>query len=98
MAVDKNSVCEISEKIVVREIGEELILVPLFAGVGDLENQIFALEGTAKQIWRKIDGVKNVSQIVEELEQEYEGEHREILEDVMGLISEIEKRQFVFLK
>lgn len=88
----------VTDNIVVREIQDELIIVPMVAGVGDMENEIFALDGTGQEIWRRIDGEKSVGRIIAELEELYNSEPGVIQRDVLGLIGEIEKRKFIVAK
>ena len=40
-----------SEDIVAREIEGELIIVPLAAGIGDMEDELFSLNETGREIW-----------------------------------------------
>ena len=40
-----------SDKIVSREIEGELIIVPLVAGIADMEDELFTLNETGREIW-----------------------------------------------
>lgn len=81
-----------SENIVAREIEGELVIVPLVSGVGDMEDELFTLNETGKAFWRRLDGKKNLSSIVNELSEEYEGTREDIERDVLGLSNELLKR------
>ena len=84
-----------SNDIVARDIEGELIIVPLVAGIADLEDDLFTLNRTGKDIWNRLDGRRNLETIVEELSKEYEGRREDIQEDVLGLVSELLKRRII---
>ena len=62
-----------SEDIVAREIEGEIILVPLAAGIGDMEDELFSLNETGRAVWQKLDGRKSLGEIARELASEFEG-------------------------
>ena len=82
----------ISENVVAREIEGEIIIVPLTAGIGDAEDDLFSLNECGKAIWKHLDGTNSVREIVTRLEAEYEGESGEILNDVTGFLEELLSR------
>jgi hypothetical protein len=84
-----------SEEVVAREIEGEIIIVPLSAGIGDMEDELFSLNETAKVIWKELDGKKSLRDIACLLSAEYEAQPDEIEEDVVGLISELYARKIV---
>ena len=45
-----------SEDVVAREIEGELIIVPLVAGIGDMEDELYTLNETGRAIWDRLDG------------------------------------------
>ena len=47
-----NSVYIPSEDIVAREIEGEIIIVPLSAGIGDAEDDLFSLNETGRAFWK----------------------------------------------
>jgi hypothetical protein len=84
-----------SEEIVAREIEGELIIVPLTAGIGDIEDELFTFNAPGRAIWKRLDGRISLRAIVGELETEFEGTPGEIEEDVLGLVEELVKRRIV---
>lgn len=48
------SLCKLKSKFVAREVGEELIIVPLSANVAQM-NELFTLNETAKILWDHLD-------------------------------------------
>jgi hypothetical protein len=93
--IHNDTVFTISEDVVAREIEGELIIVPLVAGIGDLEDELFTLNETGKAIWKQIDGKNNVETIIANLMQFYKAEREEIEQDVLGLVAELAKRKMV---
>ncbi len=84
-----------SEDVVAREIEGELIIVPLVAGIGDVEDELFALNETGRAIWKRLDGKRNLTDVVEELSAEFETPAGEIEKDVMGFVGELLKRRML---
>ena len=48
------SLCKLKSKFVAREVGDELIIVPLSANVAQM-NELFTLNETAKILWDHLD-------------------------------------------
>jgi hypothetical protein len=84
-----------SEDLVCRDIEGELIIVPLVAGMGDMEDELFTLNETGRAIWAKLDGKKSLKAVAEELSAEYEAPSGEIKKDVIGLAEELLKRKMI---
>jgi hypothetical protein len=84
-----------SDDVVAREIEGEIIIVPLVAGIGDMEDELYTLNETGRAIWTRLDGLKNLENIVEELSEEFESRDREIEEDVTGFVEELLKRKIL---
>jgi hypothetical protein len=87
-----------SEDIVAREIEGELIIVPLAAGVGDMEDEIYSLNDTGKDIWRRLDGKATLAEIATALAAEYGSPADQIETDVVGLIGELVQRKMLVVK
>jgi hypothetical protein len=84
-----------SEDIVARSIEGELIIVPLVAGIGDLEDELFTLNETGKVIWDRLDGKKNLKEVLAELSAEFEAPVGEIEQDLIGLVEELVRRKIL---
>ena len=93
--MDLNASYAPSKDIVARDIEDELIIVPLISGIGDLEDELFTLNETGRAIWDKLDGQKILKDVVEELSAEFESPEGEIEKDVVGLVEELLKRKMV---
>ncbi len=82
-----------SEDVVFRIVEDEPIIVPLGAGVGDMEDALFTLNETGHAIWDKLDGMKTLEQLIEALTIDFEDVSRKEIEtDVLGFVEELLKR------
>ena len=84
-----------SDEIVARQIEGEVIIVPLVAGIGDMEDDLYALNETGKTIWERLDGQKRLGDIARELSEEFENPAEEIEKDVTGFVEELLKRRIL---
>lgn len=84
-----------SPDIVAREIEGEIIIVPIVAGIGDMEDELFTLNETGKAIWKKLDGTMKLGDLVEDLCMEFKAAENEIKKDVVGLVEELLKRRIL---
>jgi len=74
----------------------EIIIVPLVAGIGDMEDELFTLNVTGKAIWDQLDGQRSLAGVVAALTPEYErAEDGAIERDVLGLVALAERRLLV---
>jgi hypothetical protein len=87
-----------SEDVVVREIEGELIIVPLVSGIGDLEDELFTLNETGRAIWQRLDGLRPLRAVVNELAAEFDAPAGRIEEDVVGLLEELARRKMIVRK
>ena len=96
--VTLDTICIPSEDVVAREIEGEIIIVPLAAGIGDLEDELYTLNDTGKAIWGRLDGRRSLGQIVNELAGEYTAPAGDIERDVTGLVSELVRRKMLVIQ
>jgi hypothetical protein len=94
-SIGPDTVCVVSEEVVAREIEGELIIVPLAAGVGDMEDELYTLNATGRAVWSRLDGVKTLGEIAADLTKEYDSTAGEIEADVVGLVEELARRRMV---
>lgn len=88
-------VYKVSEDVVARKIEDEIIIVPLASGIGDMEDELFTLNATGEAIWDRLDGNKSLKDIVADLSAEYENSEKSIEEDVVGFVQELSIRGIV---
>lgn len=93
--INVNAIYFPSEDVVARKIEGELIIVPLVAGIGDMEDELFTLNETGTAIWDKLDGKQTLNDIITSLSQEYDSPAGEIEHDVLGLVKELVKRRML---
>ncbi|MBN1998785.1 PqqD family protein [candidate division KSB1 bacterium] len=87
-----------SPDVVSREIEGTIVIIPITAGIGDLENELFSLNDTGKVLWHKLDGTRTLKEIVIELEDQFQSLPEIIEKDVVGLLTELLKRQLILDK
>jgi len=87
-----------SGDVVAREIEGELIIVPLAAGIGDTDDELYTMNETGKALWARLDGKRTLGEIARGLAEEYEAPPGEIEEDVRGLMTELMRRKMVVVQ
>jgi hypothetical protein len=85
----------VSSDVVAREIEGELLIVPLAAGIGEVEDEFYTLNETGKAVWSKLDGKTRLDEIIRQLAEEFEAEEAVIRGDVAGLIEELLSRKMI---
>ena len=60
-----------------------------------MEDALYSLNETGKAIWDRLDGVKSLRDVADELEQVYDGPRQEIERDVLGLVGELLARSML---
>jgi hypothetical protein len=83
-----------SEAVVAREIEGEIVIVPLAAGIGDLEDELYSLNETGRDVWRLLDG-RTLEEVVDALLAVYDEPREELDRDVRGLLGELLSRGIV---
>ena len=84
-----------SQDVVAREIEGEIIIVPLTSGIGDLEDEIYTLNETGKDIWNLLDGKQTLQEVFDTLSDQFEAPKGEIERDLLGLAEELLKRRII---
>ena len=70
--------------------------MPLVAGIGDMEDELFTLNDTGKAIWDQLDGKRSLAGVVAAIEAEFEqAEDGAIERDVLGLVAELVERRML---
>ena len=96
MSISLEDVYKPSGDVVAREIEGEIIIVPLVAGIGDMEDELFTLNDTGKAIWDQLDGKRSLAGVVAAIEAEFEeAEDGAIERDVLGLVAELVERRML---
>ena len=95
--IQLSQVYAISEDVVVREIDDEIIIIPIVSGIGDMEDELYSMNPTGKAILQHIDGERTLEQIAQDLSAAYDAPIDEITGDVLGLVGELVKRRMLLL-
>jgi len=95
MSIAMEAVYIVSEDVVAREIEGELIIVPLAAGMGDQDDELYTLNETGRAIWSRLDGQRSLAAVAQELAEEYDADAGEIQADVLGLATELLRRKML---
>lgn len=96
--INLKDICVPSDDVVAREIEGDMIIVPLVAGIGDADDELYTLNKTGQAIWQALDGVKTLSQVALELTDEYSSAENEIEKDVLGFATEMARRGMLTVK
>ncbi|MBW1792607.1 MAG: PqqD family protein [Deltaproteobacteria bacterium] len=78
-----------SDDVVAKEIEGEIIIVPLSADIGGMEDALYTMNDTGKAIWDRLDGKNSLKDVVEKLSIEYKASFGEIEKDVIKLVEEL---------
>jgi hypothetical protein len=95
MDIKLDSCYKPTDNIVVREVMGKILIVPLTSGIGDMEDEIFTLNDTAKAIWDRLVTGQKVSEIISSLSSGFEADEGEIEQDVTGLMQELVRRRMI---
>ena len=95
MTIRMDGVYAPSDDVVAREIAGELIIVPLVAGIGDMEDELYTLNETGRAIWARLDGRATLSGIIADLTLEFDAPPSEIEHDVLGMVEELVRRRML---
>ena len=94
-AITLNDVVQISDDVVARDVEGEFLIIPIASGIGDMEDELYSLNGSGKAIWDKLDGAKNLTQVKTDLVEEYDVSSQEIENDVISFVGELLKRKIL---
>ena len=84
-----------NEDVIVREIEDEYVMVPIESGIGDMDGTVHTLNAMGIAIWEKLSPDKTLETIVDELCQETDADKKEIKNDITGFIEELLKRKLI---
>jgi len=95
LPVDLNTRPRPSADIVARVIDGQIIIIPLVSGIGDMEDELYTLNDTGKDIWDRLDGTRTIEQVVKDLSSEFEASEDVLRTDVLGLVEELLERKIL---
>jgi hypothetical protein len=98
MDITLDLVCAPSEDIVTRVIGDELIIVPLVSGIGDMDDELYSMNRTGRAVWSRLDGEKTLREIADELTREFDASRGVVERDLLGLTAELVRRKMIVVR
>ncbi len=82
------------EELVTRDIGGEIIIVPIRGCVGDLDGA-YTLNDAGGAIWRSLDGRRSVGALAAAVAEEYDVTPAEAERDVAAFLAELARAGLV---
>ena len=92
------SVCAPSPDIVARDIEGDLVIIPVVAGVGDADDELYTLNETARAVWDRLDGRLTLAGVAAALAEEFDAADDELLSDVLGYAGELVRRGILVVR
>lgn len=92
------AVCIPSEDVVAREIEGEIVIVPLVAGIGNADDELYSLNETGQAIWKRLDGQRTLAQVAADLAAEFDAPLTDLETDVLGFARELTGRRILAVK
>lgn len=89
------TICAPSEDVVAREIEGDIVIVPLVAGIGDADDELFTLNETGKAIWKQLDGQRTLGDVAMALAEDFEASLGDLQADVLGFAGEMTSRRIL---
>ena len=96
--VTLETICSPSEDIVAREIEGDIVIVPLVAGIGGDDDELFTLNDTGKAIWNQLDGKRTLGDVARAVAGDFDGPLTEIQADVLGFAREMTVRRILAVR
>jgi hypothetical protein len=98
MELTLDAKCSPSEDVVARVIEDELVIVPLVAGIGDMDDELYTMNETGRAVWSRLDGQRTLRAVAAELATEFSAPPGVIENDVLGLMTELVQRKMVVVQ
>ena len=90
----QSTVFKHSGEFVLRNVGDEGVLVPVRNRVGDLDS-VYVMSPVALRVWALIDGVNDAPAIARHIGDEYEVEPAIAAQDVNELLTALEEAELI---
>ncbi len=87
-----DTICAPSDDVVAREIEGEIVIVPLTAGIGDADDELYTLNDTGRAIWQRLDGKRTLREVAASLAEEFEATRRSSRPTSLGFAGEMVQR------
>ena len=87
-----DTICAPSDDIVGREIEGEIVIVPLVAGIGGADDELYTLNDTGRAIWQRLDGKRTLREVAASLLDAFEASEAQLEADVLSFADEMAQR------
>jgi hypothetical protein len=88
--ISLKSVLSHSPSVVARKTGNEYVLVPVTDNIADMIS-VFTLNDTGAFIWEKINGERNVEELIAAVTEEYDIDKTVASDDVFSFVDKMSK-------
>lgn len=85
----------VSGNVVVREIDDEIIIIPFASGIDNTGNEPSILNKTGQAVWQRVDGRRRMKDIVADLAAEFQTPAGVIEKDVIVFVKKLLKRKML---
>ena len=96
--VTLDAICAPAEDVVAREIEGNILIIPLTAGIVEVEGELFTLNPTGRAIWQKFDGLRTLKEVAALLASEFTTPLANIENDVVRFAEELRRRRLVVIQ
>ncbi|PKN50852.1 MAG: hypothetical protein CVU55_15055 [Deltaproteobacteria bacterium HGW-Deltaproteobacteria-13] len=98
--INPDAVYAASDSVVVRLVENQIVLLsidPGESGGDEADNEPYFLNTTGRIIWRKMDGRKNLKDVVKVLSAEFRTPAKVIEKDVAAFVEKLVERKFLVM-
>jgi hypothetical protein len=78
-----------SDRVVVRRINDECLLIPLTADIADMDS-LYRLNETGAFIWELIDGKRDIKEITARVAEEFDVDQHEAEKDILLFLVDVQ--------
>ena len=93
--VTLDAVCVPSGDVVARQIEGSILIIPVVAGIVEVEGELFALDATGRAIWEKLDGQRTLKDVAALIADEFSGPRGAIESAVVMFADELTRRRLL---
>jgi len=91
-------ICKPSEDIVARQIEGNILIIPLVAGIVEVEGELFTLNHTGRAIWQKLDGVRTLKEVAALLARDFATPLADLENDIVRFADELRRHGLVVIQ
>ena len=92
--MDATAVYKKNANVVVRHVGDDVVVVPIRHNVGDLDS-VYTFNEVAAKVWSLLDGSRDVSAVIDGVCSEFDVSREVAERDVAELFTELEAARLV---